>query len=226
MLFRSGNILLVGDVTGTGVTGTNLTTTLAASGVTAGVYGDATHIPQITIDSKGRATSAGNIAINIPASYGNSNVAAYLPTYTGNIGGWLNSGVNSGDGYVVGDGVSSVGIIGSSNNGFFTNWATEPTGDSGPSVTIAGTNGPLTMWEGSGANIGLVRVAGNLNVGIVGSTNGNVNVRDAIYMNTGIYWSGNGQPYATGSGSTYGNTNVAAYLPTYTGVLKIGRAHV
>lgn len=43
--------------------------TLAASGVTAGSYGDATHWPQITLDAKGRATAAQNIALPLLQGY-------------------------------------------------------------------------------------------------------------------------------------------------------------
>jgi len=42
----------------------DLSLTLANTAVTAGVYGDATHIPQFTVDSKGRVTAASNIAIS------------------------------------------------------------------------------------------------------------------------------------------------------------------
>jgi len=42
----------------------NLSLTLANTAVTAGTYGDSTHIPQFTVDSKGRVTAASNIAIS------------------------------------------------------------------------------------------------------------------------------------------------------------------
>lgn len=54
-------VTLSGDVTGTGATA--ITATLANTTVTAGTYGNATQAPQITVDSKGRATSAGNVTI-------------------------------------------------------------------------------------------------------------------------------------------------------------------
>lgn len=53
-------ITLTGDVTGSG-TG-SFAATLAAAG-TAGTYGDATHVPQIVTDSKGRVTGVTAVAI-------------------------------------------------------------------------------------------------------------------------------------------------------------------
>jgi hypothetical protein len=52
---------------------------------TPGVYGGSTNIPVISLAANGRVSSITNTAISIPASYTDTNVAAYLPTYTGNI---------------------------------------------------------------------------------------------------------------------------------------------
>lgn len=54
-------ITLSGDATGTGSTA--ITVVLANTAVTAGTYGDATHVATFTVDGKGRLTSAGSVAI-------------------------------------------------------------------------------------------------------------------------------------------------------------------
>ena len=65
--FISGNqnITVTGDATGTGSTGIVLTLTNTA--VVAGTYGDESHIPQITFDSKGRAIGVVNKSVSIPS---------------------------------------------------------------------------------------------------------------------------------------------------------------
>ena len=70
----SGQISVVG---GTGKN-SNATLNLVATGVTAGVYGNTTHIPQITVDTYGRIQNIDlvNVTGNISGS-GNSNVAQY-----------------------------------------------------------------------------------------------------------------------------------------------------
>ena len=61
-------IELTGDVTGIG--GGSFATTLANSGVSAGVYGGATSVPTITIDAKGRITNAASTTITGVSSIG------------------------------------------------------------------------------------------------------------------------------------------------------------
>jgi hypothetical protein len=54
-------IILTGDVTGSGTS--SFPTTLSDTGVTAGVYGTASSVPVITVDSKGRITSVSTTPI-------------------------------------------------------------------------------------------------------------------------------------------------------------------
>ena len=65
--------------TGTGLTGGPITTTgtisLANTAVTAGVYGDAANVPQVTINAQGQATNVTNVAISISVA----NVANAVP---------------------------------------------------------------------------------------------------------------------------------------------------
>lgn len=59
---KATDVEMTGDVTidNVGVT------TLADTAVGAGTYGNSTNVPQITVDSKGRITSASNVAISVP----------------------------------------------------------------------------------------------------------------------------------------------------------------
>ena len=63
---------LSGDVTGTvsfdGSTNATIAATLANSGVTAGTYGSASQVGQVTVDAKGRVTAASNVAITFPVT--------------------------------------------------------------------------------------------------------------------------------------------------------------
>jgi hypothetical protein len=43
-------------------------TTLSTTGVSAGTYGDSTHVGQFTVDAKGRLSAAADVAITFPAS--------------------------------------------------------------------------------------------------------------------------------------------------------------
>ena len=63
---------LSGDVTGSvsfdGSANATIAATLANSGVTAGTYGSATQVGQVTVDAKGRVTAASNVAITFPVT--------------------------------------------------------------------------------------------------------------------------------------------------------------
>lgn len=64
----NSSIILTGDVTGSGITGSPLPTTLATVNTNVGQFGDATNVPKITVDGKGRVTAIENVAVTIPAA--------------------------------------------------------------------------------------------------------------------------------------------------------------
>lgn len=76
-----GAFTATGDFTINTTTGVGL---LASTAVTAGTYGDATHVPQFTVDAKGRLTAAAPVAITFPPSglTNTSSVTGAGTTYT------------------------------------------------------------------------------------------------------------------------------------------------
>lgn len=77
------NVLAGTGLSGGGALTGNVTLNLANTAVTAGTYGNATYVSQITVDAQGRITSASNVAI---AAGGNGTVTN-VSTGTGLTGG-------------------------------------------------------------------------------------------------------------------------------------------
>ena len=181
------------------------------------------------------------------SSYGNTQVAAYLPTYSGNIGATLTNGTQP---YITSVGTLSTlnvtgnisGLISTSSQPYIHSIGTLSSlnvtgGIFGGYLQTGLVNGGVGIygnWGGSGLGFGLVADyssnVGRLTVGptetisfyannsIGGGTptasiisNGAISAGNVITTN-GVFWS-NGVAYAT-SGGSYGNTQVAAYLPT------------
>ena len=64
-----GAVQLAGDLTGSATL-----PALAATGVSPGSYGDASHVPQIVVDAKGRITSAANVTVSGGGGGGLANI--------------------------------------------------------------------------------------------------------------------------------------------------------
>jgi hypothetical protein len=81
-------------------------------------------------------------------------------------------------------------------------------------LTLAAINAPF----GGIAAGGTLKVLGAANIANISVTDSRIDFGANV---TGIYWA-NGVNYLSGVTSTYGNANVAAYLPTYTGNISAG----
>ena len=227
-----------------------------------------------TVSASGNVTGSyiigdGSQLTNVPgggsSNYSNANVAAFLPTYNGNLGGTLTTGAQPNvtllgnlSGLTV-NGLSSVtlspvaasvtlaptfgGIVtinsdgaGSINN--MTIGAGTPQSGAFTTVSASGNvTGSYILGDGSLLTNLPVENYSNANVaaylptytGDVASgnllTTGQISAAGNII---GQYFIGNGSLLTgiTGSGSTYTNANVAAYLPTYTGNLTAGNISV
>jgi hypothetical protein len=194
----AANLITAGNVSGSYLLGNGSKLT-ALTGASAGVYGSDTTIPSINVDATGRIISITTNAISGGGSYGNANVAAYLPIYSGNLGGTLTTATQSYISNIAGAAATttigykasiSAGanqtVIGS-QQGIYLNAA----------IATDGTVGAQAFLNTTGQFVTQSQITGNIT-----STNG-------------YFWS-NGTAYSTGITGTYSNTNVAAYLTTAT----------
>jgi hypothetical protein len=160
-----------------------------------------------TISSSGNVTGnyiLGNIAFasGTPATYGNANVANYLPTFSGNLtAGNISAAGNISGTYFIGDGryISNISVSGGTKIVNGNSWANVETANGN---VVINTNGPAWTF---GTDSSLT-APGNI------SAIGNV---------TGDYILGN-IAFANGIPATYGNADVANYLPTFSGNLTAG----
>jgi len=205
-----GNITAAGIVSATGnITGGNLTSIANITGVnvySSSVVSATGNVRGGNINTAGLVSAAGNITGNyilgngsqltgIVPSYGNSNVATYLLSYTGNISsGNISASGNITGAYILGNGSQLTGLPATYGN-------------SNVAIYLPTYTGNLTA--------GNVAVTSALSTSTV-SASGNI---------TGAYILGNGSQL-TGIVSSYGNSNVASYLSTYTGNLTAGNITV
>ena len=143
----------------------------------------------------------GSQLTNLPAgNYSNANVAAFLPTYTGNVSaGNISTTGNVTGAYVLGNGSQLTGIV------------TVLSGNLAGNIDTLGFNlfssiSPVLINDA-------LSVTGNITTGGVVS-GGPIATTANI---TGNYFIGDGSQLTNLPAGNYSNANVAAFLPTYTG---------
>ena len=189
----------------------------------------------------------GSALTGITTDYNNSNVASYLPTYTGSfpsLNGAVSTSGNVTGAYILGNGSQLTGLpagYSNSNVATFLNGsvgniipAANITYNLGSSVnqwkdlylsnsTIYMNNVPVTLSSGNILTVNGQAVLTNGSNSTV-TTTGNVNSGNvsAVGNIIGNYIIGNGSLLTGVATTSYGNSNVAAYLPSYSGNITAG----
>lgn len=227
-----GTVQLTGNVTGSGTTGSPINTSISASGVTAGTYGTDVLIPQITVGTDGRVTNLTTVGISGGGSYGNSNVAAYLASNTDPTISNLNANaavqatqINT----LTANAATQAVAINTlnANVGAYESWA-NVTFATQANLLAFETYANATFSTGGGSSYGNSNVAAYLASNTdptISNLNANAAVQ-AVALNTLNANVGAFETYANATFLTtatgYGNANVAAYLPIYTGNIQAG----
>jgi len=162
----TGNVAITADASGD-----NLTFDLTTTGVTATTYGNATIIPVITVDSRGRLTSVSNVTV-VSSTPTNSivYVSDTAPSGVSNGTLWWNS--NSATLYInYGDGDT-------------TQWISTSEGAFG---TITISSNAIAVAAFDKANAAVLKTGNTMTGNLVMSS---ANIAFATSVNNGIYWNG------------------------------------
>lgn len=144
-------------------------------------------------------------------TYGDSNVAAYLPTYTGNLGGTLLNGVQT-----------NITQVGTLSELMVSGIHDIDLQSIASNISITTTFGGTITINPSG--LGSID---NTTIGANIPQSGKFTSVSATGNVTGTYFIGDGSLLTNiGGGGNYGNADVAAYLPTYTGNILGGNISV
>ena len=204
-----GNIVATGNITGAFLLGNGSQITgLPANYGNAEVASFLATFGSNTVSTTGNVT-AGFLVGNISAAtggYGNANVQAVLQTYTGTLtAGSVSATGNIAGNFFVGNGSQLTGITSSLSGNLAGNINGNGFGITGLTVLSAAT----------------VSASGNVVGTHLGSGSGLTGIPTSILAGPGIsVSSGTGAVTITNNNPTpYGNTQVAAFLPTYTGAL-------
>jgi hypothetical protein len=170
----AANILLTGDVTGSAnavllanSTVLSATTTLASTGVAAATYGNATIVPVITIDAKGRITSASNVTISGVGGGASSDALANV-TARGNVTSDPITLTNTSNSLVASGNITAANVI--ATNAFTTigNVVSGNIKITGTTAATSTSTGALVVGGGVGI-AGKTWIADTLNVGTTGT---------------------------------------------------------
>jgi len=207
----SGNLLPAGDVLKNIGSATNAFNDLFLANGTiylgnASISANATSI--IMTNESGQQTVLTGSGTVTP--YGNSNVAAYLPTYTGAMtamtGNITTTGNVSGT-YFIGNGALLTGISGGGTPTSIVN---------GTSNVVAAASGNVTVGVAGTAGVATFATTGEYVTGLI-SASGNITSGANV---SGQYILGNGA-FLTGVASSYGNADVSNYLASGTDTANI-----
>jgi hypothetical protein len=156
-------------------------------------------------------------------TYGNSNVANYLPTYSGNLanlGGNVVTTANIQANYYLGNGAFLTGLPATYGNSNVANYLPNFAGNVNANVITATLVATGNLNVISNAQIANITSTGLVNAAVINTT-GNITANANI---TGNYIFGNGV-FLTGitgggGGGNYSNSNVFFYMPNYNGNLS------
>jgi cytoskeletal protein CcmA (bactofilin family) len=227
-VFNTTGISVVGTVSATNLSATGniaATGTVTTAAVSAGsLTGTLTTASQTNITSIGTLLSlsvAGNVVAN------NLSTTDFVSA-TGNITG----------SYIYGNGAFLTGVTGSGGNGTaIVNGLSKvdiPVSAGNVAVTV-GFNSNVAVFTNNGLEINGNLSANNILSSLVISATGNLmggNITTAGLITatgniTGAYIIGDGSLLTNiATGTSYGNANVAAYLPTYSGNLSAGNLSI
>ena len=240
---QAGNVVTSGTVSATGSITTN-TTVIAQGNIRGGNL-----VSNGSISSTGDILTSGNVSAadnvtgayfigdgsqltGLPASYGNANVAAYLPTYAGNLSNVLNITASNTItattfiGNIQGNIIGNLVVPGS------TGWALyNDNGNAGADVgfqyTVSSQQLSVTgnivsnafVFGNAAYMTGIPASYGNANVANYLPTDSTIISIQGNASNTNSNVSALSNAVASLTGNVYGNANVADYLPTYNGTV-------
>ena len=203
----SGTLSVIGDgtgsvtnvATGTGLTGGPITNTgtisMGTSGVTAGTFGDATNIPQITVDALGRITVGTNISI----TYGTGSVTSIV------------AGTDLTGGTITNTGTLDLGATGVTAGTYGSQLNTSIVVVDNKGRITSASSGTITLGTGS---VTSVAINGSDGIGVTGSP---IIDNDTITLTLGTITPDAVSAVGAVTGSNLSGTNTGDQTITLTG---------